>query len=132
MEQLNILNLQTGADFAVAFSMLGGLLFAGGGLLLMFQAKRVAARLFVLGFVAIALAQMGPFALDGVPLYVLVGIGLLVALNLLWLFLAHTLTPGVANAAVGNLLANAISFILLPALLPLRMLRRFFMRRYWE
>lgn len=114
---------QLNADFALVFTHFGALLFTVGGFVLMFGAKRLFAQFIVLGFISILIANFGPAALHGIPVLVLLGLGVLIGFSILGHVLALFIGRGAADSAIGNLLAYVLRVFFLPFVLPFRLFR---------
>ena len=65
----------------------GHLLIVCSGLFLLARQQRLFVQLFFLAVISIAVAVIGPSAFDGIPLYILLGLGILIGLNLVLWFL---------------------------------------------
>ncbi len=108
-----------------ALQSLGVLLIVLSGLLLILQAPRVAGRFIFLGFVAIVVSQIGPDVIDQIPLPVLLVAGILIVLALYGLFLAVFIGSRAADVAIGNIVANLTTAVVILMFLPLKKLREF-------
>ncbi len=115
-------------EIAQALQSFGVLLIVLSGLLLILQAPRVAGRFLFLGFVAIAVSQIGPDVIDQIPLPVLLIAGILIVLALFGQFLAVFIGSRAADVAIGNIVSNLVTAVVVLMFLPLKKLRKFLER----
>ncbi len=115
-------------EIAQALQSLGVLLIVLSGLLLILQAPRVAGRFIFLGFVAIVVSQIGPDVIDQIPLPVLLVAGILIVLALFGQFLAVFIGSRAADVAIGNIVSNLVTAVVVLMFLPLKKLRKFLER----
>ncbi len=106
------------------FHLLATLLIALSGFSLIVQARRVAARLMLFGVGAIVLGEIGPSVIEEVPVPVLLGVGLLVALAVLKGLLAVFIGRDSAGVAIGVLVAFLITAVVFVLLYPFKAMRR--------
>ena len=118
----------TAAEIAQALQSLGVLLIMLSGLLLILQAPRVAGRFIFLGFVAIVVSQVGQDVVDQIPLPVLLVAGILIVLALFGQFLAVFIGSRAADVAIGNIVSNLVTAVVVLMLLPLKKLWKFLER----
>ncbi len=118
----------TTIEIAQALQNLGVLLIVLSGLLLILQAPRVAGRFIFLGFVAIVVSQIGPDVIDQIPLPVLLVAGILIVLALFGQFLAVFIGSRAADVAIGNIVSNLVTAVVVLMFLPLKKLRKFLER----
>ncbi len=118
----------TAIEIAQALQSLGVLLIIFSGLFLIVQAPRIAGRFIFLGFVAIVLSQVGPEVIEEIPLPVLLVAGILIVFAVFGQFLAIFIGSRAADVAIGNIVANLVTALLVLMFLPFKSLRKFFDR----
>lgn len=120
------------AQLGPALLALGPVLFIVSGLLLIFQLKRAAARLFVLGVVSTVLGALGPDLapllafLQALPLWLVVLIGALLGLVLLRAFVSIFIGRSAADTMAGTLAAGLFKSFFLAVVMPFKLLRKLF------
>ena len=115
-------------EIVQALQSLGVLLIVLSGLLLILQEPRVAGRFMLLGFVAIVVSQTGPDVVDQIPLPVLLVAGILIVLALFGQFLAVFIGSRAADVAIGNIVSNLVTAVVVLMFVPLKKLRKFLER----
>ena len=91
-------------------------------------ATQIAKRFIFLGIFAALFAGFHPILLDEIPLPLLLVAGVLITLALLGQFLALFIGSRAADVAIGNMVSNLFSLILVLLFLPLKTLRKLFER----
>ena len=117
------------AELSVVVYNLGTLFIIGSGLALLLRARRLFMSLMLLGIALIVVGHVGPSSLEGLPLYVLLGLGVLVVLSLLRAVLVLFVGRRAGDTAVGALVGNLITLLFVWLLFPVRLLRRALLRR---
>ena len=115
-------DMLTPIEIVQALQSLGVLLIMLSGLLLILQAPRVAGRFSFLGFVAIVVSQIGPDVIDQIPLPVLLVTGILIVLALFGQFLAVFIGSRAADVAIGNIVSNLSTAMVLLMFVPFKKL----------
>ena len=113
-----------GAEFAQRFLTLGMLFIAGAGITLLFQAKRSAVQLFVLGVGSIAISLAGPGVEHRGMGLLLVVFVVLFALSLLGHVFSFFLGRSASDVAIGTLVGNFITGVLVLLVLPIKFAKR--------
>ncbi len=111
-------------EIVQALQSLGVFLIMLSGLLFILQAPRIAGRFIFLGFVAIVASQIGPDVVDQIPLPVLLIAGILIVLALFGQFLAVFIGSRAADVAIGNIVSNLVTAVVVLMFLPLKKLRK--------
>ena len=115
----------TAIEVVQALQSIGVLLIIFSGLFLIVQAPRIAGRFIFLGFVAIVLSQIGLDIIDLIPLPVLIVAVILLVLAVFGQFLAIFIGSRAADVAIGNIVANLVTALLVLMFLPFKSLRKF-------
>ena len=118
-------DVPTAIEIAQALQSLGVLLIIFSGLFLIIQAPRIAGHFIFLGFVAIVLSQIGPDIIEGIPLPLLLIAGILIVLAVFGQFLAIFIGSRAADVAIGNIVANLVTAVVVLMFLPFKSLRKF-------
>ena len=121
--------LTEAATTAETLQSLGVLLFMVAGFSLILEAPGIAGRFIFLGFVAIAFSQIGPDVVDQIPLPVLFVVGILILLAVLGQFLALFIGRRAADVAIGNIVANLVTAVVIFMFLPIKVLRKLLEQR---
>lgn len=109
------------------------LFFVLGGILIMLNLRGPASLLFCAGVACVALVALGPNVIEsafrwiaGLPLWLMISIGALVAIRLTGSFISVFIGRRAADAMMGNLAADLVRVVVLIMVAPIRLLRRFF------
>ena len=107
-----------------AFEGLGVLLILAAGLLFIVGATQIAKRFIFLGLFAVLFAGFHPVLFDEVPLPLLVAAGVLIVLALFGQFLALFIGRRAADVAIGTIVSNLVTAVVVLMFLPVKMLRK--------
>ena len=116
-------------EIAQALQSLGVLLIIFSGLFLIVQARRIAGRFIFLGFVAIVVSQIKLDVVNQILLLPMLFVaGVLIVLALYGLFLAVFIGSRAADVAIGNIVANLSTAVVLLMFVPFKKLWKFLER----
>ena len=87
MDLTEMWNVASDPELTTVLLNSGHLIIICSGLFLLARQLRIFVQLFFLAATSIAVAVIGPSAFDGIPVYILIGLGILIGLNLFLWFL---------------------------------------------
>ena len=108
------------------FEALGTLLIMVSGLLFIVGATRIAKRFIFLGIFTVIFAGFHPLLFEEIPLPLLLVAGVLIVLAIFGQFLSLFIGKRAADVAIGNIVSNLVTAIVVLMFLPVKWLRKLF------